>query len=237
MKTILKVNFFFYIVFLIAIFTGNFKFFITITLITIFHELGHILTGLMFKYHIEEIRVMPFGLVTIFNKKINEPFLKDLLLTLAGPLFQIFLFVFINDLQVKELNKFLLFFNLLPIIPLDGSKILNLLLENFFSYKQAYTLTFVISILSLILLIRRNLLVLIIVFLYSIYNYKYIKNIYYYFNKFLLERYLNKINYRQTNNINGRKMKKMKKFRKNIFISSKIIENEEDFLNVMFDNR
>ena len=87
-------------------------------------------------------------------------------------------------------------FNLIPIIPLDGSIIVKCILNKFFSFKKSYVLYIIISIIS--------------VFLYVIINYKYSINNYliigifiykiYYsikeykfiYNKFLLERYLKK---------------------------------------------
>ena len=145
MKNILKVNGFFYILFFISILTGQFKMYINITLITLFHELGHIFMGLIFHYKIERIVIMPFGALTVFNKRINEYFIKDLIITIAGPLNQILLIPFLED---NKLNILLLFFNLLPIIPLDGSKILNLILNLIFPYRLSYKITFYISIAS-----------------------------------------------------------------------------------------
>ena len=116
MKNILKVNGFFYILFFISILTGQFKMYINITLITLFHELGHIFMGLIFHYKIERIVIVPFGALTVFNKRINEYFIKDLIITIAGPLNQILLIPFLDD---NKLNILLLFFFFFSIIPLD----------------------------------------------------------------------------------------------------------------------
>jgi stage IV sporulation protein FB len=223
MKNILKVNFFFYILFLVSIFTGYFKTFITITLITIFHELGHIIIALLLNVKIEKIVIVPFGLITIFNKKINIPIIFDFLLTIMGPFFQFLLFFVIKDENILNINYSLLLFNLMPIIPLDGSKLLHLILEKLFSIKVSYNLTILISIITLISLLKYNLTILIIVIIYLFNTYKFLKDKNVYFNKFLLERYLYNYNFKITkiNNINN-----FKKYKKHIINN----QFEKDYL-------
>lgn len=223
MKNILKVNFFFYILFLVSIFTGQFKKFIIITLITIFHELGHIIMALILNLKIEKIIIVPFGLITIFNKKINMPIIYDFLLTIMGPFFQFLLFFVIKDEDILKINYSLLLFNLLPIIPLDGSKILHLFLENIFSIKMSYNLLIFISVITLICLFRFNLTILIVVLIYLFNTFKFFKDKNIYFSKFLLERYLYNFNFKiaKVNNIND-----FKKYKKHI-INNRF---EKDFL-------
>ena len=103
----------------------------------------------------------------------------------------------IHDYELfLKYNYSIMLFNLIPIIPLDGSIIVKCILNKFFSFKKSYVLYIIISIIS--------------VFLYVIINYKYSINNYliigifiykiYYsikeykfiYNKFLLERYLKK---------------------------------------------
>lgn len=232
MKNILRVNGIFYILFFICIITGQFKVFINITLITMFHELGHIIMGLIFKFKIEHIIIMPFGMLTVFNKRINESFIKDLLVTLAGPLNQVILGLFISD---NRLNYLILFFNLLPIIPLDGSKIVNLFLELFFSVRTSYFITFYISLFFLFLLLRPNLTIMLLILLYFIKNIEFIKNFAFYFNKFLFERYLYGINYIRVRCILGSNLKKMKKFYTNDFIINNKFVGEHKILQELFD--
>ncbi|MEG0021566.1 MAG: hypothetical protein RSH78_01075 [Bacilli bacterium] len=235
MKNILKVNIFFYVIFIITILTGNFKTFIIITLITIFHELGHIITGIICGFKIEKIVIVPFGLMTVFNKKINESFIKDFFLTIMGPVFQIFLFLFINDSYINRINLIILLFNLLPIIPLDGSKLINMILELIFSYKTSYLISFYISIITIVLLLKPTLTIILITIIYFWKNIEYIKNIKFYLNKFLFERYLYGIKYTKKHAIKTLKVTKIKKFVKNIFITNKRIINEEEIIALMFD--
>lgn len=223
MKNILKVNLCFYILFLISIFTGYFKTFITITLITIFHELGHILAAVILNIKIEKIVIIPFGLITIFTKKINFPIIFDFLLTIMGPLFQFLLFFIIKDYKILKINYSLLLFNLLPIIPLDGSKLVHLFLEKIFSIKTSYNLIILISIITLLLILQFNLTILVIIAIYLLNTYKFAKEKKIYFNKFLLERYLYNYNFKikKIKNIN-----KIKKYKKHIINN----QFEKDYL-------
>ena len=234
MKNILKVNGFFYILFFISILTGQFKMYINITLITLFHELGHIFMGLIFHYKIERIVIVPFGALTVFNKRINEYFIKDLIITIAGPLNQILLIPFLDD---NKLNILLLFFNLLPIIPLDGSKILNLILNLIFPYRLSYKITFYISITLILLFFKFNLTIILFIIIYIINNIKYIKNINFFFNKFLFERYLYGIKYIRARTIFGYKLKNIKRFHNNDFLIKNKIFNETEILSDLFDNK
>ena len=50
-------------------------------------------------------------------------------------------------------NTTILLFNLLPIIPLDGSKVLNILLNTIIPFKKSHILTIYISFISVFILI------------------------------------------------------------------------------------
>ena len=236
----IKIHFFFYLAFIISILTGNFKIFITLTLITFFHELGHIIGGLLFKYKIEKIVVLPLSMLTIFNTKINNKWYQEFIITILGPLFQILLFNFINDERILKYNMILLLFNLLPIFPLDGSKLLKIFLYNYLPFKLVEKINIYISFIVLVLLnisIPKNLLIILVstIFLFKIFKEK--NNLDYIFNKFLFERYLYNINYKKIKIINQLKLEEMYKYYYHHFLSKNKIEEEHDFLLKMFDNK
>ena len=239
MKNILKINIFFYFLLIISILIGKFKMFIFLTLITLFHEIGHIITGLLFNYKIEKIIILPIGSLTIFNKKINTNILEELLVTIMGPLFQVMLFFFIKQDIYLRYNMYLLIFNLLPIYPLDGHKILKLFLYKFFSFDKVNIYSLYFSILVLIILLIYRPTSIIMYFIFIIYFIQIVKEFYlnkFIFNKFLFERYLYGTRYKKKLLIKGDIKDKMHFNKSHLFIIENKLFNEQEILGKMFDN-
>ena len=242
MKITFKIHFLFFITAFICIITGLFKDFIIISSIILVHELGHITIALLFKWKIEKVIIYPLGGITIFNQKINSSLKEEFLIALAGPIFQIVFFLIINSQNTlfTHYHNLILLFNLLPIYPLDGSKILNIIYNKLFSFKKSYLLTFMTSIFVIIfilMLIKKfNIIFLFSIVLLFIKLFKYYNEIDYVFNKFLFERYLYKIKYKKHKNIRGININRMFKEKTHNFITNKIIK-EEEILNKMFDTK
>lgn len=123
-----------------------------------------------------------------------------------GPIFQIVFFYVINRfLTISELELFrsyhysILLFNLLPIYPLDGGKLLNIMFNYFTSFRRSFKLTILISYIGIftimgIFILNRvslslSLLLVLVLVICKLTNES--KKEKYYFNKFVLERYLN----------------------------------------------
>lgn len=195
-----------YFLILLALLAGYFKNIFLIFLIVIIHEIGHIISFIYFNIEIDKVCIYPFGGLTIVNNKIHERIYKSLICASAGLIAQIFLFIIFYFLFQKnyihqntyefflKYNKIIFFFNLLPIIPLDGSKIVLNILSKYISYKKSYSLMLIISLISLALFIIFNILfklndLMLILFLIFKF-YEAIKNYKYLINKFYLERIL-----------------------------------------------
>lgn len=195
--------------------------------ICLIHELGHIFFIKLFKYEIIKVELLPFGGFTTINEPINSNIDKDIIIALGGIIFQIILFLilflFKNKFNLITYNLYLnynfilIIFNLIPIIPLDGSKISELILEKFFSYHDSYHLNFYLSIFSLIIFTLINYqLKLDNYFIISFLIYKtimYLKDYRYFQNRFLLERYLYNLDYQKIDN----HTKNIKDLKKNVF--------------------
>lgn len=102
---------------------------------------------------------------------------------------------------IKTYHYSILIFNMLPIYPLDGGKILYLLLSTIIPFKKCLKMTFVIGVISIIFLlilnypnIHLNLIITISYLMYKIT--KEYKEIEYLYNKLLLERYINNYNFK-----------------------------------------
>lgn len=243
MKITFKIHFLFFISAFICFITGLFKNFIMISSIILVHELGHILMAFILKWKIEKVIIFPFGGLTIFNQKINSSLKEEFFIALLGPILQIFFFTLLNTQNKTFItyHNLILLFNLMPIYPLDGSKILNIFLNKIFSFRKSYIITLVISIFILlfstiiILNFDFNLILLLSICLLVTKILKYYNEFEYAFNKFLFERYLYKIKYRKIKNINGLNLNKMFKEKTHIFITNKSIIKEEEILFKMFD--
>lgn len=243
MKINFKIHPFFLLTAIIILFTGYFKNFIYITTIIIVHEIGHISLAYFFKWKIEKIVLLPFGGITIFNEHLNRKITEEFLILLAGPIFQI---VFVNIINIflksslfYEYHLILLIFNLIPIIPLDGSKLINLLTDYFFSYKKSLIINIIISwmfisilfiyimnkfnfllFLSLILLIKKNIIE------YKNYKYK--------INLFLLERYRYSFKFKKYSYIKGLNIYNLRRDKKGIFIDGNMEYTEKQILQKVF---
>ncbi len=212
------------------------------TVITLIHECGHVGAALYYKWKIEKVVLLPFGALTLFHEKINRPLREEFIILIMGPLVQIaFVYLYLQfDYNEFVLNysNLILFFNLLPIYPLDGSKLLNIFLNKITSFKRSHLLTIYISLLTvafLLLNVKFNLIFTLILFFVIIKVIDEYKNHDSLFNKFLLERYTNNFNFKKRKIIKGRKVSKMKRDYQHIFYNEGKYTTEKEILRKRFD--
>lgn len=151
-------------------FTKQIETYAMIMIFAIIHELGHLLAGLLLGMKPEKLEIMPYGVSISFklfpkdyNNKIgrgNILELKKIFVALAGPitnLIVILIFLHINvgiflNLIIIYVNILLILFNLIPIYPLDGGRILKAILHILFGKRRAEKYINTISFVTLILL-------------------------------------------------------------------------------------
>ncbi len=223
MARLWKINFATYIYFLIAFLCGYFKNVCLLFFIVFLHELGHLFWIKIFNYPVISIIFYPFGGLTKVNIPINASINKELLIALGGIIMQliieVILIIFFHSSPNLKLylfyNETLLFFNLLPLYPLDGSKILELILEKFLPYEKALfwrdiICTIMIFLFLLLMIVQKQINWLIYLFLIlqcitMFKNQKYLKN------RFYLERYLYSFPYHKIESHNKIRLSLMKK--------------------------
>lgn len=232
-----------YIFLLISFLAGYFEYMYILLLIIFIHETGHYLFALINNIKISNITIYPFGGVTNLDCDLNISIKKEFMCLIGGIIFQILFFLFIRFLYIenqitthiyelnKEINILLISFNFLPILPLDGGKLINVIFDKIIPYKISHTITIIISIIFTIIFIltKRTILsvILSLMLLNNIYEEYKIRN--YKFNKLLLERYLKKYKFKKIKIIN-----KIDKINRDKY---HIIDNkfESDYLSKMFD--
>lgn len=236
-KNIFKIHPLFYLTAFICVITANFKNFIIFSSIIIVHELGHIIGAIIFKWKIDRVILLPFGGITIFQENIDKSLKEEFIIAILGPLLQlVFYFLYSDNPTFNQYNLTILLFNLLPIYPLDGSKIVNILFNEFISFKRSHILTIITSFITLlvvILSIKYNLLLYLILLFIVLEIIKEINKHNYYFNRFLLERYLYNNEYSKNKIIDN--IKKMKKQTKHIFKINNKYFTEREIIRNLFD--
>ena len=223
----IKVSKYAYLIVFLSLITGQIKELLGLLIIILSHEFGHYFVSKIFNWKIDKIYLYPFGGLIKYNEKIDKPFKEELLIAISGILNQLLIFLLFFLLHkkgiintyfyniLKNYNNSIILFNLIPIIPLDGSKILNILLNKIFSFRKSYIILNIISIVLLIIFVFKSNISLLIVILFLIYKiYLNIKNKDLIFNRFVLEKYLYKDSYKKIYKINS--IKDMKRNRRNI---------------------
>lgn len=181
------------------------------------HELGHFLCAIFFKIEVDKIYIYPFGGISKLNISLNENLWKELLVLLMGPIFQMIFSIILTNINylssyqelIKIYNCTILSFNLLPIYPLDGGKLLNVILSFNISFKKSLNISLLISYLTIFSLfifclykdIKFNLIIIISFLIYKVFIET--KNKEYIFDKFLLDRYLHRYHFKRIKSVNN----------------------------------
>lgn len=136
-------------------FTKQIEIYALIMIFAIIHELGHLVAGILMGMKPEKIELMPFGLsvsfkinINEYNKKIkkgNNLETKKILIALAGPLTNLIIILITYRLKIDIIksmliiytNFLIMIFNLLPIYPLDGGRILKGILHISFGKRKS----------------------------------------------------------------------------------------------------
>ena len=123
------------------------------------HELCHLLMAYYFHFEIEEVQILPFGAYLSLKDFYNHEIIEEICVILAGPCSHLIMFMIIellpiNDISeyLKMMNTLIFYFNLVPIYPMDGHRLICLLLQLCIDLKKAFEVSLKISVFSLVIL-------------------------------------------------------------------------------------
>lgn len=154
MKNI-RITYGFVLIIILAFLIGLTKEILLIFSAFIIHEIGHLVFFKVYEFKVNKITIFPFGGVIDYDLK-NDFLYKEILVTVAGVLFNYLFYLIFSLLRFNALahyNYFLILINLLPIYPLDGGRVMIYLLSYLIPYRLAKKLGHIFSIfLSLLLL-------------------------------------------------------------------------------------
>lgn len=132
----------------IAAVTGYFIDLAFVFFIIFVHEMGHAVAASFFSWRIKRIVLLPFGGVAEMDEHGNRSLKEEVIVILAGPVQHLWMIaiaylgsrfgVFPAEMATLfiQYNIMILLFNLFPVWPLDGGKIVFLL----FSLKQSFSI-------------------------------------------------------------------------------------------------
>lgn len=139
--------------------TGHFIELITLFAIVFIHECGHAAAAALLGCRVLSIQMLPFGGVAVIEDGGRLTAGREIIIALAGPLQNILMVGITMLLQYANLgdpvflayiiqgNLLIALFNLLPVLPLDGGKIVQALVSLIAPYYATLMWTYRISIL------------------------------------------------------------------------------------------
>lgn len=150
---------------IIGLLTGTFIELLIMLIIVFIHELGHYTMAKAHNWRIKGMTLWVFGGVMETDEHGTRPIKEEVQVILAGPIQHIFIYLIAGIIDHLALlpesiialiyyyNTIILLFNLLPIFPLDGGKILFIWLSSIVSYSRAHHIIIIFSIIACLLLI------------------------------------------------------------------------------------
>ncbi|MCM3134514.1 M50 family metallopeptidase [Paenibacillus polysaccharolyticus] len=150
---------FFVIIMMTSLLTGHFIELITLFAIVFIHECGHAAAAALLGCRVLSIQMLPFGGVAVIEDGGKLTAYREVVIALAGPLQNILMVGIVLILRrfqlgdplfldyIIEANLLIALFNLLPVLPLDGGKIVQAIVSLWAPYYTTLMWTYRISLL------------------------------------------------------------------------------------------
>lgn len=155
---------------IIFYFTKQIHIYALIMIFAFIHELGHLLAGILCGMRPEKLEIKPYGVSVSFklfpkdyNIKIgkgNKLEIKKIFVALAGPITNLLIILVTINLPLEIFTKLMIIysniiiiiFNLIPIYPLDGGRVVKSILHITYGKRKAEKYINNISFITLILI-------------------------------------------------------------------------------------
>ncbi len=138
---------------ILAWFGGYLKWYLSTLLIVCIHEICHLLMAYYFHFKINKVEILPFGAYLSLDDFYFHPILHELCVVLCGPCSHLFIAFFIQQMTtgvyqeyLYSMNTWVFMFNLIPIYPMDGHRIICLLLQYVTDLKDSFYISLKVSV-------------------------------------------------------------------------------------------
>lgn len=145
----------FILLLLIGLYGGFLKEVVLFSIIVILHELGHLIAAKICKVRYYAIHLTIIGCLIDLDAYQDISFIKKIFINSSGIIVNVFLmiiFAITNYELLYEYNKLMIFINLLPIMPLDGYKLLYAIFTLIFDDEYTKDCLFYLSMIILVVL-------------------------------------------------------------------------------------
>ena len=118
----------------------------------ILHEIGHLFMAKILKININRVKFKIIGISAEFENEVEEKYIRKIFVLLMGPFMNSLIgssLLLVKEFTYREeiiyINLILFLFNLLPIIPLDGGKIIFYMLNLKYNFEKSFKISDILS--------------------------------------------------------------------------------------------
>lgn len=147
----MKINYSLLFLILFSLYIGYFDKLLLFIVCLLIHEIGHLIFIKLFKVKINSFTLSIYGgLIDInYDNLISLNKYKKIIIYSSGTFMNLIFYILFNNVIFGKIHLIMLFFNLLPIFPLDGFNIYILLFNKYIVYNLQCITLFVLLVIGI----------------------------------------------------------------------------------------